>query len=49
MLDIVINHTSTEHEWFKMARKSKDNPYRDYYFLKHLKMDLQQIGIPNLG
>lgn len=34
MLDIVINHTSTEHEWFKMARKSKDNPYRDYYFFK---------------
>ncbi|MEZ2005191.1 alpha-amylase family glycosyl hydrolase, partial [Staphylococcus aureus] len=30
MLDIVINHTSTEHEWFKEARKSKDNPYRDY-------------------
>ena len=26
MLDIVINHTSTEHEWFKEARKSKDNP-----------------------
>ncbi len=47
MLDIVINHTSTEHEWFKAARKSKDNPYRDYYFLKHLKMGLQQIGIPN--
>ncbi|MCS5350241.1 alpha,alpha-phosphotrehalase [Staphylococcus aureus] len=34
MLDIVINHTSTEHEWFKAARKSKDNPYRDYYFFK---------------
>ncbi|MBU4915596.1 alpha,alpha-phosphotrehalase [Staphylococcus aureus] len=34
MLDIVINHTSTEHEWFKEARKSKDNPYRDYYFFR---------------
>lgn len=34
MLDIVINHTSTDHEWFKAARKSKDNPYRDYYFFK---------------
>ena len=26
MLDIVINHTSTEHEWFKEARKSKRQP-----------------------
>ncbi|MBH9581204.1 alpha,alpha-phosphotrehalase [Staphylococcus felis] len=34
MLDIVINHTSTEHHWFQEARKSKDNPYRDYYFFK---------------
>lgn len=34
MIDIVINHTSTEHEWFKEAIHSKDNPYRDYYFFK---------------
>ncbi|UDI79157.1 alpha,alpha-phosphotrehalase [Staphylococcus taiwanensis] len=34
MLDIVINHTSTQHEWFKEAISSKDNPYRDYYFFK---------------
>jgi len=27
----VVNHTSDEHPWFKEARKSKDNPYRDYY------------------
>lgn len=47
MLDIVINHTSTEHEWFKEARKSKDNPYRDYYFSHHLKTGRQQIGILN--
>ena len=31
MMDIVANHTSSEHEWFKESRKSKDNPYRDYY------------------
>lgn len=34
MLDIVINHTSTHHEWFKEAMRSKDSPYRDYYFFR---------------
>jgi oligo-1,6-glucosidase len=31
VMDLVINHTSDEHPWFKMSRQSKDNPYRDYY------------------
>ena len=31
ILDLVANHTSTKHPWFVEARKSKDNPYRDYY------------------
>ncbi|AUZ47998.1 alpha,alpha-phosphotrehalase [Pseudomonas orientalis] len=31
MLDIVVNHTSVEHEWFRQARSSLDNPYRDFY------------------
>lgn len=31
IIDMVFNHTSTEHAWFKEARKSKDNPYRQYY------------------
>lgn len=34
MLDIVINHTSTEHEWFQQTQQSVDNPYRDYYFFR---------------
>lgn len=29
--DLVMNHTSDQHPWFKAARKSKDSPYRDYY------------------
>ena len=31
IMDLVANHTSDEHEWFKESRKSEDNPYRDYY------------------
>ena len=31
-MDLVINHTSNEHEWFKESMKGKDNPYHDYYF-----------------
>lgn len=31
MMDIVANHTSSEHDWFKESKKSKDNPYREYY------------------
>lgn len=31
VMDLVVNHTSDEHAWFFEARKSKDNPYRDYY------------------
>jgi len=29
--DLVLNHTSDQHQWFVESRKSKDNPYRDYY------------------
>ena len=31
MMDLVVNHTSDEHAWFVESRKSKDNPYRDFY------------------
>lgn len=34
IMDLVINHTSDEHKWFQESRKSKDNPYRDYYIWK---------------
>ena len=31
IMDLVLNHTSDEHPWFLEAKKSKDNPYHDYY------------------
>ncbi|NNK69120.1 MAG: alpha-glucosidase [Flavobacteriaceae bacterium] len=34
VMDLVVNHSSDEHEWFEESRKSKDSPYRDYYFWK---------------
>ena len=34
LMDLVVNHTSDEHNWFVESRKSKDNPYRDYYIWK---------------
>ncbi|KRK58105.1 glycoside hydrolase family 13 protein [Fructilactobacillus fructivorans] len=32
VMDLVVNHTSDQHKWFQESRKSKDNPYRDYYY-----------------
>ena len=34
-MDLVVNHTSDEHSWFVESRKSKDNPYRDYYIWRN--------------
>lgn len=31
MMDLVVNHTSDEHAWFREARQSRDNPYHDFY------------------
>ena len=31
IMDLVVNHTSDEHEWFKESKKGEDNPYHDYY------------------
>jgi Glycosidases len=33
-MDLVLNHSSDEHPWFIESKKSKDNPYRNYYFWK---------------
>lgn len=37
VMDLVVNHTSDEHPWFAESRKSRDNPYRDYYIWKDPK------------
>ena len=31
VMDVVVNHSSDEHQWFQQSRSSRDNPYRDYY------------------
>jgi oligo-1,6-glucosidase len=31
IMDLVLNHSSDEHEWFKQSRSSRTNPYRNYY------------------
>lgn len=39
IMDLVVNHTSDEHEWFKESLKGEDNPYHDYYFWRKGKDD----------
>ncbi len=34
IMDIVVNHTSTEHQWFQSALGDRNSPYRDYYIWK---------------
>jgi len=34
IMDLVVNHTSDQHQWFIESRQSKNNPYRDYYIWK---------------
>lgn len=43
VMDIVVNHTSTEHAWFKSALGDKNSPYRDYYIWR----DRVDGGVPN--
>lgn len=42
VMDLVVNHTSDEHRWFMESRKSRDNPYRDYYIWREGK----DVGTP---
>ena len=44
LMDLVVNHTSDEHPWFLEEKKSKNNPYRDYYIWRDASED---DGVPN--
>ena len=46
-MDLVINHSSDEHPWFKASRSSKDSPYRDYYHWKPGRRKGRKLLPPN--
>lgn len=43
IMDLVLNHTSDEHQWFQEAKKSRENPYHDYYVWR----DGEEGTLPN--
>ena len=46
IMDMVINHTSNEHRWFKEALSSPDSPYRDYYIIRKGKRERGKLLPP---
>ncbi|RLM27052.1 glucohydrolase [Brenneria alni] len=48
MIDVVVNHSSDQNQWFVESRKSKDNPYRDYYIWRDGKGDNPPNNYPSL-
>ena len=45
ILDLVLNHSSNEHKWFKEALKSRDNPYHDYFIWRDGEADTPPNGM----
>ena len=43
IMDLVLNHTSDEHHWFLESKKSKDNPYRDFYIWRDEPSDIGSV------
>lgn len=46
ILDLVVNHTSDQHAWFKESRSSKNNPKRDWYFWQPARYDEEGNRMP---
>ncbi|KAK9368827.1 glycoside hydrolase superfamily [Lipomyces kononenkoae] len=46
VMDLVVNHTSDQHEWFKSAISSKDSPYRDFYIWRKPKIGSNGERLP---
>ena len=47
VMDMVLNHTSTEHPWFKEAIASPDSPYRDYYIIRRGRYEGEELLPPS--
>ena len=47
IMDMVINHTSTEHPWFRDAVSSEDSPYRDWYIIRKGKREGDRLLPPS--
>lgn len=45
IIDLVVNHTSNQHHWFKEARRDKTSPYRDWYVWSDKKPDNANKGM----
>jgi glycosidase len=46
VMDLVMNHTSDQHEWFKQSRSSRKDKYRDWYIWKPPRFDAQGNRLP---
>ena len=46
VMDLVINHTSSEHEWFRQALADAGSPYHDYYFFRRGSVDRKGRRMP---
>lgn len=46
VMDLVANHTSDQHDWFRYALESKDSPYRDLYFFRKGRIDEEGFEVP---
>ena len=46
-MDLVVNHTSDEHPWFKESRRAHNNPYHDYYIWRHGRVSRGKRYPPN--